>query len=166
MPPRTATSRSATRTTLLTPEPVEVTIVGIATFGDDDGLGTVTFTAFDLDDAMTHIAKSPDSVSSISVQAADGVSQAALADRVGEVLPDGLEAATGDDVTQEATDDINEQFLDMLTTFLTLFAGIALLVATFSIYNTFSIIVAQRTRQAALLRALGALRGPDPAGRW
>jgi putative ABC transport system permease protein len=47
----------------------------------------------------------------------------------------------------------------MLTTFLTLFAGIALLVATFSIYNTFSIIVAQRTRQAALLRALGALRG-------
>jgi putative ABC transport system permease protein len=75
------------------------------------------------------------------------------------VLPDGLEAATGGDVTQEATDDINEQFLDLLTTFLTLFAGIALLVATFSIYNTFSIIVAQRTRQAALLRALGAVRG-------
>jgi putative ABC transport system permease protein len=146
-------------TTLLTPEPVEVTIVGIATFGGEDGLGGVTFTAFDLEDAMTHIAKSPDSVSSISVQGDEGISQAALAERVGEVLPDGLEAATGGDVTQEATDDINEQFLDLLTTFLTLFAGIALLVATFSIYNTFSIIVAQRTRQAALLRALGAVRG-------
>src|SRR5690606_13458181 len=54
--------------------------------------------------------------------------------------------------------DIAATFLDMLTTFLTVFAGIALLVATFSIYNTFSIIVAQRTRQAALLRALGAAR--------
>jgi putative ABC transport system permease protein len=62
-------------------------------------------------------------------------------------------------VTDEATDDINRDFLDMLTTFLTLFAGVALLVASFSIYNTFSIIVAQRTRQAALLRALGAVRG-------
>ncbi|MBN2623496.1 MAG: ABC transporter permease, partial [Acidimicrobiales bacterium] len=54
---------------------------------------------------------------------------------------------------------ISETFLDMLLAFLTMFAGIALLVATFSIYNTFSIIVAQRTRQAALLRALGAVRG-------
>ena len=58
----------------------------------------------------------------------------------------------------EASDDINGMFLDMLTTFLTVFAGIALLVATFSIYNTFSIIVAQRTRTAALLRAVGASR--------
>ena len=55
-------------TTVLTPEPVEVTIVGIATFGDEDGLGGVTFTAFTLDDAMAHIAKAPDEVTSISVR--------------------------------------------------------------------------------------------------
>ena len=61
-------------------------------------------------------------------------------------------------MSTENADDINELFLDMLTTFLTVFAGIALLVATFSIYNTFSILVAQRTRDAALLRALGASR--------
>ncbi|HEX6238307.1 MAG TPA: ABC transporter permease [Acidimicrobiales bacterium] len=145
-------------TTLLTPEPVEVTIVGVATFGDQDGLGGVTFTAFALDDAMEHIAGSADGVSSIAVQATDGTSQEELAARVGEVLPRGVEAITGESVTNEATDDIAATFLDLLTTFLTVFAGIALLVATFSIYNTFSIIVAQRTRQAALLRALGAAR--------
>ena len=145
-------------TTLLTPEPVEVTIVGIATFGDQDGLGGVTFTAFDLDDAMAHVAKSSDQVTSISVRGDGSTSQAALAERVGEVLPSGVEASTGATVSQESTDDINELFLDMLTTTLTLFAGVALLVATFSIYNTFSIIVAQRSRQAALLRALGARR--------
>jgi len=146
-------------TTLLTPEPVEVTIVGLATFGDADGLGGVTYTAFDEADAMTHILKSSDAVSSVAVRGEDGVDQETLVERVGEVLPAGVEATTGARVTDEATDDINRDFLDMLTTFLTLFAGVALLVASFSIYNTFSIIVAQRTRQAALLRALGAVRG-------
>ena len=146
-------------TTLLTPEPVTVTIVGIATVGDEDGLGPVTFTGFALDDALRHVAKSTDEVSSISVEAEDGVSQSTLAERVGKVLPDGIEATTGTAAAQESVDDLDEQFLGMLTTTLTAFAGVALLVATFSIYNTFSIIVAQRSRQAALLRALGARRG-------
>jgi putative ABC transport system permease protein len=145
-------------TTLLTPEPVEVTIVGLVTFGDEDGLGGVTYTAMDLDSAKTWIAKS-DQVSTVAVRAEDGVTQDELAARIGERLPDGVEATTGATVTQDATDDINETFLDMLLLFLSLFAGIALLVGTFSIYNTFSILVAQRARQAALLRALGATRG-------
>jgi putative ABC transport system permease protein len=146
------------RTTLLTPEPVEVTIVGLATFGDQDGLGGVTFTAFTLDGAMEHVTKDPDGVSTIAVKAADGTPQDELLTRIDEVLPYGVEAVTGTEVSNEASDDINAIFLDLLTTFLTIFAGIALLVATFSIYNTFSIIVAQRTRTAALLRALGASR--------
>ena len=61
-------------------------------------------------------------------------------------------------LTREQEDDIEADFLGMLQTFLTVFAGIALVVATFSIYNTFSILVAQRTRESALLRALGASR--------
>ncbi len=146
------------RTTLLTPEPVEVTIVGISTFGEEDGLGGVTFTAFSLEGAMRHVTKDADGVSSIAVRADDGVSQDELVARVDEVLPDGVEAVSGTAVSTQNADDINELFLDMLTTFLTVFAGIALLVATFSIYNTFSIIVAQRTRTAALLRAIGASR--------
>jgi putative ABC transport system permease protein len=146
------------RTTLLTPEPVDVTIVGISTFGDEDGLGGVTFTAFSLAGAMEHVTKDPDGVSGIGLRASDGVSQDELVARVAEVLPPGAEAVSGAAVSDQNADDINELFLDMLTTFLTVFAGIALLVATFSIYNTFSIIVAQRTRTAALLRAIGASR--------
>ena len=149
-------------TTVLTPEPVEVTIVGIATFGDEDGLGGVTFTAFDLDDAMAHVARSPDQVTSISVRGDDRRRQAALADRVrrGAARRASRRSPVAT-VSQESTDDINELFLDMLTTFLTLFAGIALLVATFSIYNTFSIIVAQRTRAG---RAAAGARRPAGAG--
>src|ERR671913_71752 len=88
----------------------------------------------------------------------DGTSQDELVARIDDVLPDGVQAESGSDVSTQNADDINELFLDMLTTFLTVFAGIALLVATFSIYNTLSIIVAQRTRTAALLRAIGASR--------
>ena len=93
------------------------------------------------------------------MRADDGTSQDGLVSRIDDVLPNGVEAVSGSSVSTENADDINELFLDMLTTFLTALAGIALLVATFSIHNTFSIIVAQRTRQAALLRALGASRG-------
>src|SRR5829696_5527342 len=146
------------RTTVLTPEPVEVTIVGISTFGDLDGLGGVTFTAFSLEGAMEHVTKDPEGVSSIAVRADDGTSQDELVARISDVLPDGVQAESGSDVSTQNANDINELFLDMLTTFLTVFAGIALLVATFSIYNTLSIIVAQRTRTAALLRAVGASR--------
>ena len=146
------------RTTVLTPEPVDVTIVGISTFGDQDGLGGVTFTAFSLEGAMEHVTKNPDGVSTIAVRADDGTSQDELVSRIDDVLPNGVEAVSGSSVSTENADDINELFLNMLTTFLTVFAGIALLVATFSIYNTFSIIVAQRTRTAALLRAIGASR--------
>ncbi len=53
---------------------------------------------------------------------------------------------------------ISSQFLTLFTTFLLVFSGIALLVATFSIHNTFAIVIAQRTRENALLRALGASR--------
>ena len=93
------------------------------------------------------------------MKAQPGVSQDELLQRVQRVLPVGDEAITGAKLTNENTSDINKEFLDLFTTFLTVFAGVALLVATFSIYNTFSIIVAQRTRESALLRAIGAGRG-------
>src|ERR671924_427785 len=97
-------------------------------------------------------------VGKISVKAEPGVSQDELLNRVQRVLPRDVEAITGSALTNENTTDINKEFLDLFTTFLTVFAGVALLVATFSIYNTFSIIVAQRTRESALLRAIGAGR--------
>jgi len=141
-----------------TPDPVEATIVGISTFGDADGLGGVTSTAFTLEGAQTHLTKRPGEVTRIVVKAEPGVSQDELVRSLRAELPDGIEVISGDALTDEGVEDINATFLDMLRMFLLVFAIIALLVATFSIYNTFSIIVAQRTRDAALLRALGASR--------
>jgi putative ABC transport system permease protein len=146
-------------TTVQTPQSVPVKIVGIATFGSADGLGQVTFTAFTLEGAQQHLLSRSDQVGSVSVKAESGVSQEDLLRRVQRVLPNDVEAITGAKLTSENTNDINQQFLDLFTTFLTVFAGVALLVATFSIYNTFSIIVTQRTRESALMRAIGASRG-------
>ena len=146
------------RTIVQTPDPVPVTVVGIATFGDADGFGASTFTAFSLHGAEVHVAARPDQASSISVKAAPGVSQDRLVAAVRPVLGDGLEVLTGKQFTTESIDTLGQRFLNVFTTFLTVFAGIALLVASFSIYNTFSILVAQRSRESALLRALGAAR--------
>ncbi len=88
--------------------------------------------------------------------AGDGVSQQELRDRVAQALP-GLKAQTGDEVRQEAKADISEA-LKFINYFLLAFGAIALLVGTFIIYNTFSMLVAQRLRELALLRAIGASR--------
>ena len=73
-------------------------------------------------------------------------------------LPSGIEAITGAQATKEQQDDIQEGLSFFFNLLLRPFAIIAILVSVFSIYNTFSIIVAQRTREMALLRALGAVR--------
>jgi putative ABC transport system permease protein len=145
-------------TTLQTPEPLTVRIVGISTFGGENGLGASTFTALTLDSAQEHITKAPGQVTSIVVRAEPGVSETVLTQQVAAVLPDGVEAISGAQLTAERTADLNADFLDLLQIILVAFAAIALLVATFSIFNTFSIVVAQRTRESALLRAVGATR--------
>ncbi|MDF2265207.1 ABC transporter permease [Streptomyces coacervatus] len=145
-------------TTLRTPDPVKVTIVGLATFGGEDGMAQVTFTGMTRADAEKYLTARPGEAASIKVRAGPGVSEKELVDRLTPVLPKGVEAITGQASAQENTDMISSQFLTVFTTFLLVFSGIALLVATFSIHNTFAIVVAQRTRENALLRALGASR--------
>jgi putative ABC transport system permease protein len=146
-------------TTVQTPEPVTVRIVGIATFGSADGLGQVTYAAFSLDAAQRLVFQRPGEITSILVKGDDGLGQSELVARIRSVLPQEVEAITGEAAIEEATGDINRDFLDMLRGFLLVFAGVALAVAAFSIHNTFSILAAQRTRESALLRALGATRG-------
>ncbi len=146
------------RTIVATPEPVDVEIVGIATFGGEDGLGPTTFTAFSLAGAEEHVTGQPGGVTALLVKADDGVSQEAVVSRIADVMPDGVEVISGDDLVDEANDEINADFVGFLRIFLTVFAAVALLVATFSINNTFSIIAAQRQRSSALLRAIGADR--------
>lgn len=142
------------RAVVQVPAPVEVTIVGISTFGDADGLGETTMTAFTLDAAQQLVTRQPATVSSILVEAEAGQDADGLSARIGGLLPDGVEAVTGDQLVEERLDSLD--FLTMLRVFLVAFALIAVLVAGLSINNTFSITVAQRTRELAMLRAVGA----------
>jgi len=145
-------------TTLLTPRPVRVVIVGIVTFGTADGFGPSTFTGMTLHAAEQYLTSNPGKLSSILIKPAPGVSAGQLMTRLRAVLPPGVQAITGAQLAQENISAIDSSFLGFIRTALTAFAVIALLVAAFSIYNTFSIIAAQRARSAALLRALGAMR--------
>ena len=153
-----ASLRLGDTATVQVPAPVEVTVVGIATYGGEDSYGGTTYAAFTLEAAQRYIAGGPERLSSVLVAAEPGVSQEELVERIRPLVPEGAEAITGTAYADDLLDDINSDFLTALRTFLTMFAGIAVLVATFSIYNTFSIIVAQRTREMALLRAVGAGR--------
>ncbi|WP_380279741.1 ABC transporter permease [Kitasatospora purpeofusca] len=148
-------------TVLRAPDPVTVTIVGIATFGAKaDGMGQNTWTGLTLEDAERYLTpKGQGQATSIQFRAESGVSQQELVTALSAKLPAGLEAVTGTKISEEATQQVSSRFLTMFTTLLLVFAGIALLVATFTIHNTFAIVVAQRTRENALLRALGAARG-------
>ncbi|MFE5963956.1 ABC transporter permease [Streptomyces sp. NPDC056463] len=145
-------------TVLRTPDPVKVTVVGLATFGGEDGMGQVTYTGMTRADAEKYLTPKPGDASAVLVRAAPGTSQQELVDALAPVLPDGTEAITGERSAQENTDMISGRFLTLFTTFLLVFSGVALLVSVFSIHNTFAIVVAQRTRENALLRALGASR--------
>ena len=146
------------RTVIQTPRRVLVTVVGIATFQDADGFGGSTYVGFTLEGAEQHLLNRPGQVSSILVKAAPGSSQQDLVRGLRPLLPTGVEAITGAQLSDESITAINQGFLGFFRTFLLVFAGIALFVAMFSIANTFSIIVAQRTRESALLRAIGASR--------
>ena len=146
-----------TRTKVITSTgPVDVEVAGVARFGEADSPGGASFAMFTLPAAQRHVAQAG-KLDAVAVVAEEGVSEETLVARIEQVLPADTEAITGAALTKENQDDIQEG-LGVFTSFLTAFAGIALLVTTFSIYNTFSIIVAQRTRQMALLRALGASR--------
>ena len=135
---------------------VDVQIVGIASFGDSDSAGGTTNVMFTLPEAQRLIAE-PGKLDSISVRAEEGVSQEELRDAIAPEMPAGVEVLTGEEITKENQDAIGE-FVSFFSTFLLVFAVIALIVGSFIIYNTFSIIVAQRTREMALFRAVGASR--------
>lgn len=146
------------RVTVQLPQPVTFTIVGLADFGSESGLGGETFVGMTLGAAQHYVLK-PGQASMILVKAASGVTQTRLVQNIDKVLPSGVQGITGAQYTQDNVSDIDSSFLTFFEAFLTAFAVIALVVASFSIYNTFAILMAQRTRESALLRALGAHRG-------
>ncbi len=132
------------------------TLVGTATFGGSALVGT-SVVMFDTSEAQSLYLGGKDAYSAIWVTAAPGTSQEQLRTAVTAALPDGFEATTGDAAAARAATRIDEA-LSFVNTFLLVFAGVALTVGAFLIVNTFSILVAQRSRELALLRAIGASR--------
>jgi putative ABC transport system permease protein len=142
---------------LLTPgSPIEAELVGVFRFGSSGGLAGATLTAFDTATAQELLLE-PGEFTSISIDGEDGVSNDELRDRVAAALPGDLEVNTKDEQLEEEAGAV-EQGLNFFNIILLVFAGVALFVGSFMILNTFSMLVAQRTRELALLRALGASR--------
>ncbi|MGY1739646.1 MULTISPECIES: ABC transporter permease [unclassified Blastococcus] len=146
------------RVTLLTPGPrVEAEVVGVFTFGEDGGLAGASLTAFDLATAQGLLGLGDD-FTGIDVLVADGASDEQVRDRIAAAVGDDYDVTTAQEQADEQAAAL-EDGLSFITVLLTAFAGIALFVGSFIILNTFSMLVAQRTRELALLRALGAARG-------
>ncbi len=144
------------RATVLTKqEPTTFTVAGIATFGRHDSPAGATVVLF-TSSAAQHYLSAPGQVDSVAIRAEDGLSQTEIAERVSAVVPD-LEVVTGDTLVQEDKAAFEEN-LGPFRIFMLVFAFVAVFVGAFMINNTFSITVAQRTQQLAMVRALGASR--------
>jgi putative ABC transport system permease protein len=131
-------------------------ISGIARLGETDFGGASAVELIPSEAAR--ITNRRDEFDIISVAAAEGVPPEGLRDRIREVLPRTVDVRTGDQSAAEETDEIKDD-LQFLTIALLVFAGVAVVVGGFLIFNTFSITIAQRIREFGLLRTLGASRG-------
>ncbi|MBF6621859.1 MAG: ABC transporter permease [Patulibacter sp.] len=134
-------------------------LVGLARLGDGDvsfGGATVAFTTTEQAAALT--ARTPERYySEVMALGAPGVSDDELAQRIQTAVGDAGTVRTGVAQGAQQAADIKDD-ISFLPTMLLVFAGIATFVGAFLIFNTFSITVAQRQREFALLRALGASR--------
>ncbi|MFZ0976826.1 MAG: ABC transporter permease, partial [Solirubrobacteraceae bacterium] len=136
--------------------PQTFTITGIVTYGSDDNLAGVTLAGFDLQTAQ-RIFNSRGYYDTISVLAAPGANNVNLARAIAKLLPPGVEVVSGQAVANELSSAVDNS-LGFISTVLLIFAAISLFVGGFTIFNTFSITVGQRTRELALLRVVGASR--------
>ncbi len=133
------------------------TLVGSLGFGEADNLLGTSWALFDLETAqqLLDAAGQVDAIE-ITIEPAGDLDSVIAA--VDAVLPPGIEAVSSQSVAEEQTAQVKEG-LGFLNTLLLAFAGISLFVGVFVIYNAFRIVVAQRTRELGLLRAIGATRG-------
>ncbi len=144
--------------TLSTPGKVpslKAKLVGLVQFGSKGGLVGATLTIFDKQWMQDLFFHGKDVYTGIGLTDDAGYSQQQVADAANKVLPAGIQALAGDKVAKDNEDAIGKA-LGFINTFLLVFAAVAMVVGTFLIINTFSILVAQRSRELALLRAMGA----------
>jgi putative ABC transport system permease protein len=147
------------RVGVLTREPKrEFTLVGIFGYsGGRPGLGGAQEVVFTTPVAQRLMLGEVGVYSNVDVAAAEGVELTVLRDRIGAALGSGYVVKTGEELTDDAAA-AYKKGLQFFNDVLLGFAAVALFVGVFLIFNTFSIIVAQRTRELALLRAIGASR--------
>jgi putative ABC transport system permease protein len=131
-------------------------VSGIVRFGSVDSIGSATITVFDLETAQRLFDKQG-KLDLIRVQAKEGVSDAELVRQIRPLLSATTQVKTA---AEQASSDSNDTQagVDTIRYILLAFAGIALFVGGFVIANTLSITVAQRIRELATLRTLGASR--------
>jgi putative ABC transport system permease protein len=132
------------------------TIAGIAKFAGSESFGGASVALLTTQQAQ-YIANKQGEYDSINVATSPGVTPTQLAARVRAALPNTLTVRTGAQEAANQTAELEED-LGFLRTFLLVFAYVALVVGAFIIFNSFSITVAQRTREFGLLRTLGASR--------
>ena len=134
----------------------EFEIVGIAKYGDLSSLGGATFAIFDVPTAQKLLDKEG-RLDAVQAAAADGTAPEQLTQRIRSALGGEFTVRTGVEEANEQSSEI-ATFTTIIRYFLLSFAGIALFVGAFVIFNTLSITVAQRMREFATLRTLGASR--------
>ena len=135
----------------------EFRIVGLFRVGTTTDFGAVTWAAFDLATAQREFDAGP-SLDAVYVQRDPGVPDAVLQTRIQAALGPGYDVLTADEATVQVGKPVR-QFLGFFTYALLGFAAIGVVVGAFIIFNTFTILVAQRTRELGLLRAMGATGG-------
>src|SRR5215207_1153887 len=135
----------------------DFTVSGIIGFGEADNLGGARLVGFDLATAQ-EVMNREGRFDEIDVAAEEGVTAGQLRDRIRAAVEPRYEVLTGEELAEDSAAAINDTIGRFLGTALLAFAFVALVVGAFLIFNTFTIIVAQRTRELALLRCLGASR--------
>ncbi len=134
----------------------EFEIVGIAKYGDLSSIGGATFAIFDVPTAQELLDKQGQ-LDSVQVAVEAGTTPDQITQRIQSELGDDVTVRTGVEEADEASGEI-ATFTTIIRYFLLSFAGIALFVGAFVIFNTLTITVAQRMREFATLRTLGASR--------